>query len=271
LNLFEALILGIVQGASEFLPISSSAHLILIPWWLGWEEPSILYSVVVHLGTLVAVLIYFRRELRIFFSFISILRNRRISTAEERVFLLLMLGTAPAVVAGLLAEKFFAELFFDPALAAATLTVTAMILMVSERSTPGFKRIAQITALDAFIIGLAQAFAVLPGISRSGSTIAAGLSRDIKREDTAHYSFLLSIPIIAGAGAKEALNVLTGSVAVDSQLAIALLVGFVASASVGYVCIAFLLSFIKRRPLIIFAAYCAIFGGLSLLAIAIRG
>jgi undecaprenyl-diphosphatase len=271
LNLLEAIILGIAQGIAEFLPISSSGHLILIPWWLGWDKPPLIYEVVVHLGTLMAVLMYFRRDLGLFLAGFAIIRKRRITTPDERLFLLLVVSTIPAAIVALIAEEFFLDLFHESGLVASMLLVTATILMVSERSTVGYKRLHQITLPDAIAVGMAQALAVVPGISRSGSTISAGLSRDMQREAAARYSFLMSMPIIAGAGLKIFFNVLSGGQQVDGNLLIALVAGFLTSATVGYASIAFLLNFIKRSPLYVFVAYCTAFGLVSLLAVWLRG
>lgn len=270
MSLFEALILGILQGAAEFLPISSSGHLVLVPWWLGWDSPPLVYDVIVHVGTTTAIIIYFWQDwLRLLQAGLTALRQRTFS--EAKLLLFIIVGTIPAAIVGFLLEDYFESTFSEPAFVAAMLLVTATVLTISEKITASKKALDSMTWLDAILIGCAQAVAIMPGISRSGSTIAAGLSRDFIREESARFSFLLATPIILGAGAKKLLDVLTGSEQVDSDLGLALVIGYVASAVVGYLCIAFLLNYLRRRRLYGFAVYCAVFGLVSLVAALVRG
>jgi undecaprenyl-diphosphatase len=267
-DLLKALILGILQGATEFLPISSSGHLVLVPWWLGWDESPLVFDVVVHLGTLVAVLVYFWRDwLTLLRAGFRALQNRTLSDLDPdaRLLLLLVIGTIPAAIFGALLENVFEAAFAEPRATAAFLLVTAALLVFSERRYAANRTLHDLTPTDALFIGAAQAFAIFPGISRSGSTIAAGITRGLSRPLAARFSFLLATPIIMGAGAKQALDVLTGDVIVGSDLVGALIVGFVAAAVVGYASIWFLLRLIQTRRLYGFAVYCAVFGTVSLL------
>jgi undecaprenyl-diphosphatase len=266
LDLLKALLLGILQGATEFLPISSSGHLVLVPWWFGWDESPLIFDVVVHLGTLVAVLLYFWRDwLTLLRAGWTALNTRSTHEPDTRLLLLLVLGTVPAALAGVLLEDLFASAFSEPPLAAMFLLVTAALLVISERRYTASRTLDQLNARDAVWIGLAQAFAIFPGISRSGSTIAAGVLRGFPRPEAARFSFLLATPIILGAGGKQAFDVLTGDVTVGQDLVGPLVIGFFSAAVVGYGCIWFLMRLLQQRRLYGFAVYCAAFGTLSLL------
>jgi undecaprenyl-diphosphatase len=262
---FEALVLGIVQGATEYVPVSSSGHLVLVPWLLGWPAPNFAYYVLVQWGTLVAVLIYFWREIAaLTVAFVRGLVERKpLGTAEARLAWLILAATIPAAVLGLLFKDYFEETFSSEIAAAVQLIITGLILAASERVGRRTRKLDGLTWLDALIIGIAQAISILPGISRSGATIAGGLVRDLEREAAARFSFLLSIPALLGAGL-IALPDLADSGDLSTTLT-AIVVGFVASAITGYVCIYGLLAYLRRRPLYVFAVYCWLFGGLCLL------
>ncbi|MBN1681161.1 MAG: undecaprenyl-diphosphatase UppP [Anaerolineae bacterium] len=277
MDLLKALVLGILQGATEFLPVSSSGHLVLVPWWFGWDEAPLIFDVVVHLGTLVAVLIFFWRDwLTLFragwtalYSHSNQTDNHNHTTNQEpdaRLLWLLIMGTIPAALVGALLEGVFEATFSEPSLVAVFLLVTALLLVGSERVYSARERsLSDLTGRDALLIGTAQAVAIFPGISRSGSTIVTGIWRGLPRPEAARFSFLLATPIILGAGAKQVLDVITGSVTVESDMIGPLIVGFFSSAVVGYVCIWFLLRLLQRRRLVGFAVYCAAFGTVSLL------
>jgi undecaprenyl-diphosphatase len=266
LDLVQALALGILQGATEFLPISSSGHLVLVPWLLNWEEPLLLFDVVVHLGTLLAVLLFFRRDWLTFArAGITALRHHTTEDPDTRLLLWLALGTIPAALAGLLFESVFQAAFSDPPLVAALLLVTALLLLASERRYTAERTLNELNARDVLVIGLAQAFAIFPGISRSGSTIAAGIYRGQPRPAAARFSFLLASPIIFGAWLKEMLDLRTNPTAVGHDILLPLFVGCLAAALVGYVCIWFLMRLLQQQRLYGFAMYCAAFGTLCLL------
>jgi undecaprenyl-diphosphatase len=281
LDLLEAIILGIVQGATEFLPVSSSGHLVLVSWWLNIDTPPLVFSVVVHVGTTVAVLAYFWREwYQLLLAAVRAIRTRNFSlqdNTELRLLALLIFGTIPAGVAGLLLADFFEDQFSEPAIVSLALLITAALLVYGERirnlelSGEDILRSDDISFRDSFIIGCAQALAIMPGISRSGSTIAAGLFRNLSRAAATRYSFLLATPIILAAGALQMLDLITGEAEVGDNGAGVLLAGFVTSAVVGYICIALMLRLVRNRSLNGFAVYCVVFGLISFGAVMVRG
>jgi undecaprenyl-diphosphatase len=265
MTIIEAIILGIIQGATEFLPISSSGHLLLVPAIFNISEPDLNTTAIAHLGTLLAVIIYFRQD--IWQSITAVLKGlaerRPFENDMSRLGWQILLGTIPAALAGLLFEETFDSIFGNPTIAAVALFGTAGLLIIGERLYSGTKPLAKLSWADAIIIGLFQLLALLPGISRSGSTITGGLARDLDRATAARFSFLLGIPAIAGAGLLALLD-LFGSPDVGDQLVV-LGVTFVVAAVVGYLCIAFLLSWLRQHRLYPFAIYCAIFGALFLI------
>ena len=269
MNLFQALILGIVQGATEFLPVSSSGHLVLVPWLLGWQEPGLTFDAVVHWGTALAVIFYFWREwLALIQAVFQAISQRSIANPKARLTLLIIVGTVPAASLGYLLENFFEQMFSQPAAAAAFLLVTAALLSVAEWLGRREHDLEQMTWLDALLIGLGQALAIFPGISRSGTTIAAGLARKLKREAAARFSFLLATPIILGAGAFKLLDLIQAG-DLSGQIP-TLIVGFAGAGVVGFGCIHFLLRYLQHRRLYPFAIYCAAAGSLCLI-VAVTG
>jgi undecaprenyl-diphosphatase len=261
LDLVQALALGILQGATEFLPISSSGHLVLVPWLLNWEEPLLLFDVVVHLGTLLAVLFFFRRDwLTLAHAGMTALRHHTTEDPDTRLLLWLVLGTIPAALAGLLFESVFQAAFSDPPLVAALLLVTALLLFASERRYTAERTLNDLNARDVLVIGLAQAFAIFPGMSRSGGTIAAGIFQGQLRPVAARFSFLLASPIIFGTWLKEMLDLWTNPTAAGQDVLLPLIAGFLAAALVGYVCIWFLMRLLQQRRLHGFAMYGAASG-----------
>jgi undecaprenyl-diphosphatase len=264
MNLIEAIILGIIQGATEFLPISSSGHLVLVPAILNWPPASLSLVAIVHQGTLVAVLVYFWRDLwAVITAVLQGIRERQpLATAESRLGWFILLGSIPAGIAGLALESFFEEAFGTPKIAAGFLLLTAVLLIAGERLLSGKKTIAQITWLDALIVGLFQTLALFPGVSRSGSTITAGLWRGLDRAAAARFSFLLGIPAILGAGLLSGLDILRAD---DLAAQLPLMAGgFVSAAVAGYLCIHFLLTWLRRHSLYPFAIYCLALGVLYL-------
>jgi undecaprenyl-diphosphatase len=264
MDIVQAIILGLVQGVSEFVPISSSGHLVLVPWLLGWSPPGLVFDTMVHWGTLVAVLAYFWRD---FMALASAwgrsLASRNLGEPEARIAWLIIVGTLPAALMGYVGEDFFESLFAAPAWAAGLLLVTGLILALSEWLGKRWKEPHQLAFLDSILIGIAQGCAIAPGISRSGATIAAGLFRGLKREAAARYSFLLATPIIFGAGLLQLLDLFK----VENATAHlpALILGFLTAAFSGYLCIRFLLSYLQQGKLYVFAIYCWLAGGASLL------
>lgn len=270
--LLQAITLGIVQGLTEFIPVSSSAHLVIVRWLFGWSDPvldGLSFDVSLHIGTLVALLAFFAAEWgRLIRAGIASLIERKVGQDPERELAwFLILGSIPAGVVGLLAESKIEEMFHVPGgtngriggllAIAALLVVGGLALWAADRFGRHRRRIEQLTARDVMVIGMAQALSVFPGVSRSGSTIMAGMALRFERSAAARFSFLLSTPIIMAAGLKGLLDLskrfylgdLRGP---DLQL---FAVGFLASLVSGYFCIKFLLRFLQTNSTAVFAAY----------------
>ena len=258
----QAIILGIVQGLTEFLPVSSSAHLVLVPWLAGWTfEPqaAFAFDVLVQLGTLLAVIIHFWRDLwQLLKAGVSSVIHWDFSQPEARMAWLLVLATLPAAASGALLRDLVSQAFSEPMAVAGFLLATAAFLLLAESRTAAARGLTGLTWVDAVVIGIAQAFALFPGISRSGATIGAGLLRGLERRSAARFSFIMSVPIMLGAGAFEARHLLGMSTLAELIVPIAL--GFLASAIVGFLAIRWLLGYLARRSLRVFSLYCAIVG-----------
>jgi undecaprenyl-diphosphatase len=258
-ELIRAVVMGIVQGLTEFLPVSSSGHLIIVPALLGWDDPvikSLAFSVMLHLGTLIALLAFFRADwLRLVPAWFASIRDRSIGAdPDRRLAWLLVLSTIPAVIAGLLLNDLIETAFREARLVALTLVVGAAILWLAERIGKRTGRIGDLSTRGALGIGIAQAIALVPGISRSGISISAGLFAGLDRESAARFSFLMATPITAGAGAYEARKLFTGEAGLDVQGA-PLVAGMVAALLAGLAAIAILLRFLRTHPTTIFIAY----------------
>jgi len=257
--LIHAAILGIVQGLTEFLPISSSAHLILVPRLLGWNDPfidSAAFDVMLHMGTLVALLVYFWRDLiQLLGAWLASIRDRRIGDdPQRRLAWLLVVSVIPAAILGAAFESFFDQTFREHyQWIALFVLVGATLLWLGERRGTRSRGLDGMVLRDAVTIGAAQALALFPGASRSGITIAAGLLLGLKREAAARFSFLMAVPVIAGAGIWKA-RTLVGADLGGAQVN-ELIVGIVTSAMFGFVAIAFLLRFLRTNPTTVFIAY----------------
>lgn len=288
--MLEAIILGLLQGLTEFLPVSSSGHLVIVPYLAGWEQPPLAFDVAVHAATLLAVVLYFLGDLwflatRTF----GLLSSGPAETSRARTTVgLLAVGTVPAAITGYLVKPIFDEHLSDPRVAAVMLFVTALLLWFAEtvrrrraavqqgvavkqmtaeqaRLDPGRDE-GTTTFLDAIAIGGAQALAILPGISRSGATIAMGMGRGLSREGAARFSFLLAIPVIAGAFVSQ-LGDMTGTGLDGSAYAgLPLVAGVVAAGVSGYWAIRFLLKLVVDEDLLGFARYVVMLGILTLAA-----
>jgi undecaprenyl-diphosphatase len=287
IRILQAIILGIVQGATEFIPVSSSAHLIIVPWLFGWTDPaltSLSFDVALHIGTLVAVLVYFAVDwIRLIRAFVQSLVQRKIgSDPDRRLAWLVLLGTLPGAIVGVLAESKIEQLFHTPGTPirlpaiiamAVIIAILGLALFLAERLVRHTRQLNGLSFKDTAIIGLAQALAVFPGVSRSGSTITAGLALGLKREAAARFSFLLSAPIIAGAGLKSLVEVLGGihSGAIAAAELVLFPVGVIAAAVSGYLCIGFLLRYLQRRSINIFVYYRWALAVLLIVVALIRG
>ncbi|HEX6947326.1 MAG TPA: undecaprenyl-diphosphate phosphatase [Acidimicrobiia bacterium] len=255
--MLTALVWGLVQGLTEFLPVSSSGHLVVVPAFLsrlGMEiaEPDLAISAVLHLGTLTSVLIYFREDIARMLRF-------RTDPDGRRVLLLLVIGTIPAI-SGLFLEGPLDRFQDTVANVGWALIATGVILLIGQRFARGVRRLEEGNIPDAIVVGLAQALALIPGISRSGSTITAGNVRGFDPREAARFSFLLGIPTIAGAGLLQ-IPELADAGRLDGPLA----VGFLAAAISGYLAISFLLSVIRKVGLIPFAGYALVVGALTVI------
>jgi undecaprenyl-diphosphatase len=245
---FQSFVLGTVQGLTEFLPVSSSAHLVLVPWLLKWDDPGLAFDVALHLGTLVALLLYYWRYWVAMGA--SLLNGDK---PKQRLLLLLVIASVPGAVIGLLFEKPAETVFRSPFLIAVALAVLGLALWLFDRFEPQRRSMEEISYLDALLIGLSQAFAIVPGVSRSGSTITMGRIVRLNREDAANFSFLMATPIIAGAGLVEGRHLLANGIGSDVWL------GFAAATVFGLVAIATLLRFVRTRSYEAFVWYRVIF------------
>lgn len=258
--------LGVLQGLAEFLPISSSAHLALAPWVFGWKDPGLAFDVALHLGTLVTVLWYFRDEWKkLAISAFTIVRQRQVRTPEEWRVIFLIIGTIPGAIAGLLLEEAAESAFRSPALMATTLMVMGVLLWASDRFVSQSRSIGDMRWRDALLIGIAQAFALVPGFSRSGSTITGARLLRLDRTSAAVFSFLLSMPITAAAA------ILKVPDAVREGVSLSLAVGVVSAALSSWLAIAVLLRYVSRNSFGVFAVYRLVLGAAIFALIAARG
>ena len=248
----QAIVLGVLQGLGEFLPISSSGHLIVVPWLLGWPDSGLAFDVALHLGTLAAVLFAFAGDwLRIVSSAVRCaLRGRPFAEPEARLLWLLALASVPGAVAGLLLDEWAETVFRSPALVAVTMALMGAVLWVADRrATPAGPSAEQMTLRDALLIGFAQALALVPGVSRSGSTISAGLFLRYRREEAARFSFLLATPITFAAVMLKVPHLLQSGGDASTWI------GMITSAVVGLLSIRVLLAYVKTRTYRPFAYY----------------
>jgi undecaprenyl-diphosphatase len=281
MTILQAIILGIVQGLTEYIPISSSAHLIIVPWLFGWHDPaltSLSFDVALHLGTLVAVLWFFATDwVRLIRAGLDSLVEHKIGADPDRKLAwLLVIGCIPGGIAGVLAESKIDQLFHQPNVPIKPIAMIvlgiiisslALVMFIVERQARHTREMNLLTLKDAILIGLAQALAIFPGVSRSGSTITAGLALNLKREAAARFSFLLSAPIIAGAGLKSVWDMVLqyqGGSSFSSSELILFPFGFIAATISGYFCIKYLLRYLQKNSTNLFVYYR---WGLSLLII----
>jgi undecaprenyl-diphosphatase len=267
MTLFQSIVLGTLQGLAEFLPVSSSAHLALAPWFFGWPEPGLSFDVALHVGTLVAVLGYFRAEwARLAVAAWRVVRTGRAEGPEEKRAVFLVIATIPGGIAGVLLDKYAEQAFRAPALIAVALIAMGLVLWVVDRVSAGTRPIGAMNARDALVIGVAQAAAIIPGVSRSGATITAGRARALDRESAATFSFLMSMPIIAAAAVFKVPHLLH-----ERAFTLPLLAGVAASAISGWFAIAALLRYVTRHSYGAFALYRFALGALVLIVVYARG
>jgi undecaprenyl-diphosphatase len=268
MDLLQAAVLGVVQGLSEFLPISSSGHLIMVPYLLGWPEHSQAFDLALHLGTTVALGWFFWADwLALIRGFLRGLGSEKVRQTDPnwRFALLVLLGSVPAAIIGVVAEKPIEQLLRSPVINAGLLIVFGLVLFAADRWGSLKRSLEEVVWPDALIMGLAQAVALMPGVSRSGITMTTGLFRGLDRPAAARFSFLLSGPIILGAAL---FKLRTGIPAAEVGAA---LVGLVMSGIVGFVAIGFLLRYLQRNSLLVFVVYRILFGALVIVVARLRG
>jgi undecaprenyl-diphosphatase len=269
-QLIQAIVLGVIQGLTEFLPISSSGHLIVVPVLLGWHDPfieSLAFSVMLHVATLAALLIYFARDwIRLIPAGLAAIRDRSFKDdPDRRLAWLLAATTIPAVIVGVALNDLIETVFRESRLVAMTLVAGAIILWLADRIGSRTRPIERLTFGQALGIGAAQALALIPGVSRSGISISAGLFAGLDREAAARFAFLMATPITAGAGLWEARKILAGEAGVDLPLA-PLLAGMLASLLAGLLAIAVLLRYLRSHGVGIFVAYRLVLAALVVVA-----
>ncbi len=269
-QIVQAILLGLVQGLTEFLPVSSSGHLIVIPALLGWHDPfieSLAFSVMLHVATLLALLIYFRTDwLRLIPAGLAAVRDRSFrGDPDRKLAWLLAASTVPAVIAGVLLNDVIETTFREPRLVALTLVAGAVVLWLADRLGSKTREISSLTFPVAFGIGAAQALALIPGVSRSGMSISAGLFAGLDREAAARFAFLMATPIIAGAGLWELRKIVSGEAGVALPL-VPLAAGMVAALLAGLAAIAVLLRYLRSHGTGIFVAYRMAFAAVIVVA-----
>ena len=268
----HAIALGVTQGLTEFLPVSSSGHLIIVPWLFRWDEPGLAFDAALHLGTLIAVLLYFWRDIvGLIAALPTAVRNPHLAfsdpsprdstdTQHARLVLLLIIGCIPGGIAGLLLQNTIDDFFHDAAhcdraivIIAILLIVFAVLLFLADRFAQGDRKISQMTIRDAIVVGLAQSLAVFAGTSRSGVTLTAGLASGVRRADAARFSFLLDAPIIAAAGLQGVVRLIKdGSEEIGSTK---LIVAVLVSAITGALAISGLMRYLQRASTTVFVVY----------------
>lgn len=259
MDIIQAITLGVVQGLTEFLPISSTAHLALVPWFFGWKDPGLTFDVALHVGTFLAVALYFRQDLiQMFVSWLKSLKHFDREDPYQKLSWLVLVGCIPAVIAGVLLDDFVAGVFRSPYVIAASLIGVGLLIAVAERITKHTRTWKDLKLKDAILIGLAQACALIPGTSRSGSTITMGLFLGLERADAARFSFLLGFPVILGSAVFK-LKGLGHDPALSAMLPM-MAVGVVVSAISGYLCIRFLMRFLATNTMTVFVVYRVVLG-----------
>lgn len=259
-KIIEAVVYGIIQGLTEFIPISSTAHIRIVPALLGWGDPGAAFTAVIQIGTLIATFIYFKKDIAdIVSGFLNALKERKdfFKNPYSKIFILITVGTLPIVFFGYFLKHYIEGSFRGLYVISASLIGLAIILFIAEKVTKHRKDFQELTLLDGIIIGFAQAVALIPGSSRSGVTITAGLFCGLKRDTAARYSFLLSIPAVALSGVYE---LYSERQALLAENTLSLIVATVVSAIVGYLSIAFLIAYLKKKSNMIFIVYRIILG-----------
>ncbi len=256
MTIWQAVVMGIVQGLGEFLPISSSAHLVLVPWLFRWHDPGLTFDIALHIGTLIAVILYFWRD------WVNLIRGafQGTRTTEGRLFWYLVLATIPGALIGLLLEEKAETVFRNPILIATMLILLGVILYWADRRGRKRTDVRRITLGQSLLIGISQALAIIPGVSRSGITMTTGLISGLTREGAARFSFLLSAPVILGAGLIKMPEIVAHPEMVNAPF----IIGMVVSALSGVASIGFLLKYVQKKNFLPFVWYRFLLGAVVL-------
>jgi len=267
MNIIESIILGIVQGLTEFLPISSSAHLLIFPKIMGWHEPPFVFDTSLHLGTLISLLVYFRNDiLNLLKSFFKGIKYKSFENNKEgKLALYILFGTIPAGLFGLFFEKIIEQKLHNPKVIVFTLFFLGILLLISDSYSKKDRNFDNLTFKDIIIIGFAQAMALIPGTSRSGITMTSALFLNLNRETSARISFLLGIPITAAAALYKLKDLFEINLDINTINYFSL--GVISSAITGFICIKYLLKFLKSNSFTIFAIYRIILSSFLLILI----
>ncbi len=273
MEILAAGILGLVQGLTEFLPVSSSAHLILVPWIFGWEPNGLIFDVSLHVGTAIAVLAFFWKDWLVLAreGITGVLQGRPFAGTERRLAWFLLVGTIPAMLVGLAFEHTVEDAFRSPIVTVVTLVVFGLLLFVADRRGRQNRTLAQLTLTDTILIGVGQALALIPGVSRSGITISAAMLRDMDRPSAARFSFLLATPVVVGAGLLEGWHFLKavrqpvgGPEALSGTGWLVLAVGVATAAVTGFLCIRYFLRYLQSNTFTPFVVYRIALAGIVL-------
>ena len=252
MDLIQSIILGAIQGITEFLPISSTAHLVLLPWFFSWKDPGLPFNVALHVGSLIAIISYFWRDwLLIIGDLVNAAAERSFEGRPSgKIGMFLLIATVPGALSGFLFEEQAAGLLRNPLFIAFALSAFGLLLFISDRYSRRDKSIEDMNLTDCIVIGLAQALAIIPGVSRSGITITGAMFRNFKRDEAARFSFLLAAPLIAGAGLFEIRHL-----AYTDVVSTPFIAGFVASAVFSFLAIKCLLKFVRKQSYTLFVIY----------------
>ncbi len=262
MDILKAIILGIIQGLTEFLPISSSGHLVLAEEYINFDQPNISFEIILHLGSLLAVLVYFRKDIiELIASLFIYKKNERQNRANRNTLFYMIVVTTVTGLIGFYFKEFFTSTFSVTYYASTLLLVTGLILFISDKITPQGLKTHQLGIKKSIVIGLTQSLAIFPGISRSGTTIATGIFTGLKREEAARFSFLISIPAILGANISE----IKSFMELEKIMLMNYIFGLIAAFIAGYSVIALLIKLVKKQKLRYFSYYCWFIGGITLI------
>lgn len=269
-EILKAILLGVVQGLTEFLPVSSTAHLRIIPSFFGWGDIGASYTAVIQVGTMIAIILYFRNDLMNMTKAILLsLKTRDFKSKDTRLFIMITLGTIPIVILGFLLKDFIRHEFRNMYIVASSLIFFSLVLWFADRFTKKTVNMEKLGYADGLIIGFFQALALIPGASRSGSTISGAFFRNMTREDAARFSFLLSIPAVLLSGTYELFSQRAELMRADSAI-LSLVIATIVSGVVGYWSIGFLLNFIKKHSMMLFVVYRIAFGILIIILLSTK-